>query len=673
LSAPYHNKALPEGTILREWRLEEVLGVGGFGIVYRGKDVYFGETVAIKEYFPGAISDRIDGATVTPTDSSSEEIYTLGRQKFLEEAKILWNLSHPERHPNIVSVRSLFEIHGTAYMVMDFENGISLSQMLREGKKFDEQGLMALIRPIAEGLDRAHKAGVLHRDIKPANILVAPDGRPVLIDFGSARFESNQATNTKVTFYTPPYAAIEQYVKSYPQGAWTDIYALGVVMYQCITGEKPPEVLERMHAEEGQPLSAREWPGFSKTFTRAVDAAMAIRPLERPASITSWLKQFDVKDAVAEDAPTRFGTVMAEAPPPPAPVAVAPVVAPPEPPQPAPLAPVEAAPSEPAIPPTPIPAAAAKPADPSPVYAHPGAFSGVAQPKPRSGKTAIILLGSAAVFAVLALAGFFVGHWHKTPDTAPVASAPISAQLVNNGASLDSKMDALIEAAKKAGRGSTEIADLGNAKIKIEGFAKDGGLALTSAVQDMARAETESLGRAEKRLWRDVDSESKAVTGDAPAKLQQAKSALDAALDAALAVPAAADAGKIIDDTRVAVASFGAFQEAYATAAPLFIAAKQKDFETLHAAVTAASEKVVVLAAVDKPWILASRARKDAYKLRQDNAAQAKTLSGQVDTLSKTVATAKDLRQVNAALTQAAAAQKSLTSLQAASSAAPVE
>ena len=94
MNAPYHNKALPAGTILREWRLEEVLGVGGFGIVYRGKDVYFGETVAIKEYFPGAISDRIDGTTVTPTDSSSEEIYHLGRQKFLEEAKVLWNLSH---------------------------------------------------------------------------------------------------------------------------------------------------------------------------------------------------------------------------------------------------------------------------------------------------------------------------------------------------------------------------------------------------------------------------------------------------------------------------------------------------------------------------------------------------------------------------------------------------
>ena len=267
-----------------------------------GTKAYFlSESVAIKEYFPGAISDRIDGTTVAPTDSSSEEIYQLGRQKFLEEAKILWNLSQPERHPNIVSVRSLFEIHGTAYMVMDFERGLSLSQMLKEGIKFGEKSLLAIIRPIALGLDRAHQAGVLHRDIKPANILVDREGRPVLIDFGSARFESGSATSTKVTFYTPPYAALEQYVKSFPQGPWTDIYALGVVLYQCVTGEKPPEVLERMHGEDSNLLSSRDWPGFSPNFIRAVEAAMGVRPLERPASISAWLKMFDGAPLPSDD------------------------------------------------------------------------------------------------------------------------------------------------------------------------------------------------------------------------------------------------------------------------------------------------------------------------------------------------------------------------------------
>ncbi|HEX4740956.1 MAG TPA: serine/threonine-protein kinase, partial [Caulobacteraceae bacterium] len=293
MSAPHHTKALPPGALLREWKLEDVLGAGGFGIVYKGRGIYFDEVVAIKEYFPGAISDRLDGVTVTPTDSSSEQIYDLGRQKFLDEAKILWTLSQPQRHPNIVSVRSLFEIHGTAYMVMDFEQGRSLSQMLHEGRRFDEQSLMTLLRPIAEGLQRVHDAGVIHRDIKPANILVDETGRPVLIDFGAARFEMNQETNTKATFYTPPYAALEQYVRTFPQGPWTDIYALGVTLFQCVTGEKPPDVLERLHGEEGQPLSARSWPGFGRAFIRAVDAAMAIRPGDRPSSTRAWLAIFD--------------------------------------------------------------------------------------------------------------------------------------------------------------------------------------------------------------------------------------------------------------------------------------------------------------------------------------------------------------------------------------------
>ncbi len=297
MSKPYSNRALPSGTILREWRLEEVLGVGGFGIVYKGRGIYFDELVAIKEYFPSSISEREADDTVVPVDSDAEEVHALGLKKFVEEAKLLWNLSTPTRHPNIVNVRSLFEIHGTAYMVMDFEDGMSLSRMLKKGTRFNERSLLNIIQPIAEGLDRAHRVGVLHRDIKPPNILINPDGRPVLIDFGSARFESAEATSTTVTFHTPPYAAIEQYVKTYAQGPWTDVYALGVVLYECVAGEKPPEVLERMHGGLGTPLASGHWPGYSARFLAAVDAAMTIRPTDRPQSILDWLALFDGKSA----------------------------------------------------------------------------------------------------------------------------------------------------------------------------------------------------------------------------------------------------------------------------------------------------------------------------------------------------------------------------------------
>ncbi|WFL77517.1 protein kinase [Altererythrobacter arenosus] len=299
MTKAYSTKALPPGTILREWRLEEVLGVGGFGIVYKGRGIYFDELVAIKEYFPSSISERDEESTVVPIDSDAEEVHALGLKKFVEEAKLLWNLSTPSRHPNIVSVRSLFEIHGTAYMVMDFEDGVPLNELLKQSEKFDEEKLRRMILPVAKGLERAHRVGVLHRDIKPSNILITGEGQPVLIDFGSARFETEGVTSTTVTFHTPPYAAIEQYVKTYAQGPWTDIYALGVVLYRCITGEKPAEVLERLHGEKEPALVDGDWPGYSREFLAAVDAAMIIKPTERPQSLPEWLAMFDAHDEPA--------------------------------------------------------------------------------------------------------------------------------------------------------------------------------------------------------------------------------------------------------------------------------------------------------------------------------------------------------------------------------------
>jgi non-specific serine/threonine protein kinase len=316
MNKAYSNKALPMGTVLREWRIEEVLGVGGFGIVYKARGVYFNELVAIKEYFPSSISERDSEDTVVPIDSDSEEVHALGLKKFVEEAKLLWNLSTPSRHPNIVSVRSLFEIHGTAYMVMDFEDGMSLSRMLKQGRRFNERSLWNILQPISEGLERAHRVGVLHRDIKPPNILINEDNRPVLIDFGSARFDTAEATSTKVTFHTPPYAAIEQYVKTYPQGPWTDIYALGVVMYECVTGEKPAEVLERLHAGLGKPLADGKWPGYSKKFLAAIDTAMTVKPDERPQSLSDWLAMFGKPGVTesADDEATRFYAKQVETP-----------------------------------------------------------------------------------------------------------------------------------------------------------------------------------------------------------------------------------------------------------------------------------------------------------------------------------------------------------------------
>jgi predicted Ser/Thr protein kinase len=667
VSVPYHNKALAEGSLLREWRLEEVLGVGGFGIVYRGKNVHFGDSVAIKEYFPGAISDRIDGTTVAPSDSSSEEIYQLGRQKFMEEAKILWNLSRPQRHPNLVSVQSLFEIHGTAYMVMDFESGISLSQLMREGKKFDEASLLGIFKPIAEGLERAHKAGVLHRDIKPANILINADGRPVLIDFGSARFESGSATNTKVTFYTPPYAALEQYVKSFPQGPWTDIYALGVVLYQCITGEKPPEVLERMHGEDGALLSSREWPGFSRTFTKAVDAAMKVRPRERPASISAWLKMFDTTndEPAPLDEPTRIAAPMAalpaelqEAMAAPAAEALKPVAGPGA----APVAGLETTAVTAAA-----PAAGLKP-------------KAAVEPE-KEKKLPVMAIAAAMGMVVLAGAAYFLmPHGSAPQPAAPAApsvaaaapaaapeAAPVAAAA---DADLPAKMDALIDAARKAQRPDSEITLLTAAKAKLADLsAKGDAEGVTTQARVLARNQIDILSRAEKVAWQSVDPAADPLNtvaeNDAVRQLQTAKSDLDAKLKLR-----SQDAGQSIDNTAASLTAFATFQQALALAMPSFVAAHRKAFDDARTAARGVIDQVTALGAVEKPWFLAAKARLDAYKLRQDNAAQAKTLAGQLDSLAQKVAASNDLTEINDAIAQAKAASQSAAALYAASNAA---
>ena len=622
-----------------------MLGTGGFGIVYRGKGVYFGEDVAIKEYFPSAISDRREGNTVAPNDFDSEEIYELGRRKFLEEAKVLWNLSRPHRHPNIVSVRSLFEIHGTAYMVMDFESGTSLSEMLHAGQKFEEKSLLGIIRPIAEGLDRAHRAGVLHRDIKPPNILVNGSGTPVLIDFGSARFDSGQATNTKVTFYTPPYAAIEQYVKTFPQGPWTDIYALGVVMYQCVTGEKPPEVLERLHGGLGQALSAKEWPGYSRSFTRAVDAAMEIRPQDRPQSVADWLKQFDGASDTKADEATRIGTTLWSAP--------VPVPAP------APAPPPAAKPAE--------PAKAAKPAPATKTKTIPGA-------KARSRALKSALVGSLAAVILISVAGFLLWPRHKSaaplPASAFASAAPAVAIKREN---LGPGLDTVIAAAQKAGRPQSEIAALGDAKEKILAAAAekspDAADQANQAARDMAKAEITALGRGVRRTWRDLGAPPDATAAPDPAipALNSAKALLDTKLATDLA---SLDTAAAIQATQQVLDAYAAFQTAYAAAMPQYVAARKKDLATLLASAQSTTDQVVALAKVEKPWFLASQARKQAYQLRQDNAAQAKALFTQLSSAASVAQSSKDLKLAAAAVAQLTAGQATLSSLYAASNAA---
>ncbi len=655
LNAPYHNKALPDGSILREWRLEEVLGVGGFGIVYRGRGLYFNELVAIKEYFPGAISDRVDGTTVSPNDSSSEDIYTLGLSKFVEEAKILWNLSRPERHPNIVSVRSLFEIHGTAYMVMDFEEGVSLSQLLKAGRKFSEAELLAALKAIARGLDRAHRAGVLHRDIKPANILIDEAGRPVLIDFGSARFDSGQATSTKVTFYTPPYAALEQYVKTYPQGPWTDIYALGVTLYECVMGQKPAEVLERLHGEADEPLAGKDLPNYSQAFLKAIDAAMAIKPADRPQTIDHWLRLFDAETAPEAVEATQIATFRDEP-------AIAAPSSKPEPP---------AAAATPQTAPPPV--AATKP---------PEALKSNPERAPaKSPPTRLFALGG--VFAAVVVAGVVValrGTQHP-PVAAPAgpvpvvaAAAPAPGASAANLASSEVKaaLEGLATDAQAAGRPQRDIAALASASQKLAVLATQNPLPaaeIERVARDAAKGVTSPLAKDAARQVREVERSRAWATGGDPviSAVKHAKSALDAA---AAEVGQAPDAVSAVAGARKAVAAQLAFARAMETARPALLAAQKAQIAPLESSAKQAATEIEALAGKSKPWLLASKDHKARYQQLQDYAAQAKAKAVDADRAAREAEAAGDLKSANAAIDRLAAAAHDIDGLKAQAAAA---
>lgn len=237
---PARRDALPAGTSLREYTLESVVGHGGFGIVYRAQHGELGATVAVKEYLPVELAVR-EGECVRVRSDTDSHIYQDGLRRFRDEARALMQF---QDHQGIVSCRDFFRANGTAYMVMDYEDGPSLAEVLatREaaGRPFGQADLLGVMVPPLDGLERVHEAGLLHRDIKPSNILIRrADERPVLIDFGAAK--QDMASKTKsMAPYTEGYAAMEQVADSGALGPWTDMYGVGAVVWRIVAGGKPP-------------------------------------------------------------------------------------------------------------------------------------------------------------------------------------------------------------------------------------------------------------------------------------------------------------------------------------------------------------------------------------------------------------------------------------------------
>jgi serine/threonine protein kinase len=272
--------ALPAGHAVQEYRIERLLGVGGFGLTYLATDANLNLKVALKEYLPGEIALRAGDQSIVPSSPDSAADFNWGKRRFLDESRALASF----RHPNIIRVMRFFEANGTAYMVMEYVNGAPLPDWIKPRRPLAEGQVAALAGPLLDGLEVVHGAGYLHRDIKPGNVYVREDGSPVLLDFGSARRKSEELT----AIVSPGYAPFEQYHSQGKQGPWSDLYALAGVLYWMVSGERPPEAAARVRSDTMVPAVQAAAGRYRPEFLAAIDWALAPHENDRPQNVREW-------------------------------------------------------------------------------------------------------------------------------------------------------------------------------------------------------------------------------------------------------------------------------------------------------------------------------------------------------------------------------------------------
>lgn len=282
---PQASRILPEGTKLpHNYIIDNILGEGGFGITYSGHLTSSGEKVAIKEYFPSEISYRHTDSNTTNVVlpyTGSEISFNKGREHFRREASILKEFQYLH---NIVSINDIIEANGTIYLVMEYIDGITLKQYIKENGVLSYDSLFELMTPIIQALIQIHKKGILHRDISPENIMVGTDNQFHLIDFGAASFENSHVTKTITVMLKSGYAPPEQYLPDGKQGPWTDIYALAATMYYGLTGITPTDSVRRMQTDDLASLNSLvpviSWQAEAIEKGMQLSAALRFRNME---------------------------------------------------------------------------------------------------------------------------------------------------------------------------------------------------------------------------------------------------------------------------------------------------------------------------------------------------------------------------------------------------------
>ena len=275
---------LQKGLILDgSYRIERVIGSGGFGITYEVEDVNLGNNFALKEYYPFDFGDRDGSMSVRPKSERHQKTFEWGRASFLQEARMLARF----RHPSIVRVTRVFEAYSTAYMVMEFEHGASFEQWLSGlGRLPTQQEIDRICVPLLDALELMHRENFLHRDIAPDNIVIRPDGTPVLLDFGAARRAVGEMSRALTGIVKAGYSPQEQYATDGRlQGPWSDLYAFGATLYRAIVGHPPEEATLRLADDRTRPAREAARGSYRREFLEAVDACLRPKHSARPQTV----------------------------------------------------------------------------------------------------------------------------------------------------------------------------------------------------------------------------------------------------------------------------------------------------------------------------------------------------------------------------------------------------
>lgn len=282
-------QTLPKGTLLNDcYRILQCIGIGGFGMIYLCQDQALQRQVALKEYFPSEWAER-EETYVSVKNSQLLEAYRFGLQSFYGEARLSAKFLHV---PHIVDVYDVIEANDTAYLVMEYISGTSIGREMRARgyRPYGGKELAEIIFPVIAALKELHAESVIHSDISPGNIMRSEKGNIFLIDMGAAKYALHAKPTLSAAFLKPDYAAPEQYRtagQGIPgeEGPWTDVYALGATIYYLLTGQKPPDVMQRLSGKNPDvalPKKCRL--KHAKQWVKLLNHAMALEIQERIVS-----------------------------------------------------------------------------------------------------------------------------------------------------------------------------------------------------------------------------------------------------------------------------------------------------------------------------------------------------------------------------------------------------